>query len=126
MKSISLISTLVLSVALLSCASVNTSISEKSNLIKISSERLDGEVQFIFNSDSTSAICTGNKKNFGQSFSFFVYSLQTNKSISKTYNNISTVNWKGIDSIQYKYLKGTVQNDQRNSGFRTLTLTKKP
>ena len=126
MKIISFISTVVLSVALLSCASVNTSKHTQSNLLKVSSARFNGEVQFVFNSDSTSAICIGNKKNLGQTFSFFVYSMKANESLTKTYNNISIVNWKSIDSIQYRYLQGVVRSDERTSDFSILNLSNKP
>ena len=122
MKLISIIYTVVFFTTFLSCASVNSTRPTQLDLSSISSERLTGEVEFVFNSDSTSAICIGNKKNLGQTFSFFVYSIQKKGSLTTTYNNISIVKWKGNDTIQYKYLKGTVQKDERASEFRVLNL----
>ena len=104
----------------ISCGSVNNKHDSAAQLNLIASEKLEGKIELLYNSDSTNVICIGGKSKLSQSYSFFVYSVKTNQSITKTFNNISDVMWNGNHAIKYKYLSGIVKSGENNSKFTII------
>ena len=109
----------IFSLITISCGSVNNN-DRTTKLNLIASEKLEGKVELMYNSDSTKVICIGGKTNLSQSYSFFVYSIKSSQSITKTFNNISNVMWDGNHAIKYKYLSGIVQAGENNSKFTII------
>ena len=88
----------------------------------IAKKELTGKLQFIYSSDDNSVICIGSKKNLGQTFSFFVYSLASNKKLTVTYSNVSSVKWDGSNKVMYMLLPGTVEVGDPPNNYYMITV----
>lgn len=93
-----------------------------SKIEDVSKQELKGKISYLFNSDSTSVICIGNKKKLEQGYSFFVYSIVDKQKKTDTYSNVNFVEWKDQQTINYSYLPGTIQNDETEKNYRTLLI----
>ena len=105
-----------------SCGSINSKHGDTAKLNLITSEKLKGKIELLYNSDHTSVICIGGKSKLSQTYSFFVYSLKNNKSITKTYNNVSDVLWYRNKAIKYKYLSGIVKAGENNTKYTIINI----
>lgn len=105
----------------ISCGSVNNNKQDGTTQLNlIASQKLESKVELLYNSDSTKVICIGGKAKLAQSYSFFVYSVKVNQSITETFNNVSEVMWDGNKTIKYKYLSGIVKSGENNSKFTII------
>jgi len=107
-------------VFIVSCKTTSEITKEKFEMV-VKNEFSD-KPNYIYNSDSTRAICIGNQKNMGQTFSFFVYSFSDNKKMTDIYSNVSEVKWEGDSIIKYKKLAGTIQLGAPPASFYVINL----
>ena len=93
-----------------------------SKIEEVSKQELKGKISYLFNVDSTSVICIGNKKRLEQGYSFFVYSVEHHKKSSDIYSNVNFVEWKDIQTINYSFLPGTIKINETEKNYRTLLI----
>ena len=96
--------------------------SNNSNLNDIVEVYLRGKIEYLYNADSSSVICIGNKKKLEQSYSFFVFSITKNKKVTDTYDHVEEVIWDGLNSVKYYYLYGTVQIGNQRPKYKTINI----
>lgn len=105
---------------IISCSSVSKVSEQK--IKRIATGEFSGKVEYDFSNDSTKVICIGDKKNMGQTFSFFVYSLSQNMKVSNTYSNVSVVKWVDNVSVKYQVLQGTVKKESAPTPYNLLKI----
>ena len=84
-------------------------------------DKLDGRLNYIYNTDSTSVICTGHKTKLSTSFSFLIYSISDNEFLSDEITNVETVKWIDDFNVGYRYMAGTVLHNEQK---QPLTIIK--
>ena len=82
---------------------------------------LNGKIEYKFNTDSTMAICIGNKKKSNLYFSFFIYSISQKQDVSKIFNHVEKVFWNNEFEVKYSVIAGTIQKGASIPSYRTIS-----
>jgi len=89
---------------------------------RIIENKLDGRLNYIYNTDSTSVICTAHKSKLSTSFSFLVYSLSENVFLSDIITNVEIVKWVDYNKIGYRHMVGIVQYNEPKQPLRIIEI----